>query len=119
MLKSYCHSCGGQGVLCHTTSPHGLILPPIKRSRTLVSCVVVTVISVKFTVNTVISVAAKREDAKLVAGYGRILPGNSYIPTSSDWQKVAANNYYFRLFTSGFSLKLFCALLGTTNCFDS
>jgi hypothetical protein len=64
-------------------------------------------------------VAAKRVDAKLVAGYGRILPGNSRFPTSSDQQKVAANNHHFRLFTSGFSLKLFCALLEATNRFDS
>ena len=32
MLKNHCQPCGDQGVLCHATSPHGLI-PPIKRSR--------------------------------------------------------------------------------------
>ena len=40
MLKSYCQTCGGRGALCHTTSPHGLIPPPIKRSRILVNHVV-------------------------------------------------------------------------------
>jgi hypothetical protein len=37
-------------VPCHTTSPRGLIPPPIKRAKTLVSCVAVTVIRVKCTV---------------------------------------------------------------------
>jgi len=32
MLKNHCQPYGDQGVLCHATSPHGLI-PPIKRSR--------------------------------------------------------------------------------------
>jgi hypothetical protein len=73
-------------------------------------------------------VAAKLVDAKLVAGLERILPENSRFPTSSDQQKVAASKHHFRLFTagfallaftSGFSLKLFCALLETTNRFDS
>jgi hypothetical protein len=57
MLKSNCYSYSGRGVPCHTTSPHGLIPPPIKRVKTLVSCVVVTIISVKIydiKVNTVI-----------------------------------------------------------------
>jgi hypothetical protein len=47
MLKYYCHSCGGWGVACHTTSPQGMIPPLIKRSRILVSGSVVIVISVK------------------------------------------------------------------------
>ena len=52
---------------CYTTSPHGLI-PLIKRARTLVSCVTVTVILVKFIiVNTEIPMAAKIVDATLVA----------------------------------------------------
>jgi hypothetical protein len=55
VLKSYYKSCGGRGVLFHVTSLHGLIPPPIKRSRILVSCVVVTVISVKFVVFYVIN----------------------------------------------------------------
>jgi hypothetical protein len=56
-------------------------------------------------------VAAKRVDAKLVAGYGRILPGNYRFPTFSVQPKVAANNsvetfgfFDIRLFTSGFAL---------------
>lgn len=32
ILRSYCQPCGDQGVLCHATSPHGLV-PLIKRSR--------------------------------------------------------------------------------------
>ena len=81
-------------------------------------------------INTVIPVAAKLVDAKLVAGQGRISP------TSSDQQKVVASNHHFWLvtagchfsfsdpayhwlFTSGSSLKLLCALLETTNRFDS
>jgi hypothetical protein len=63
--KCYCHFCGGQGVPCHTTSPHGLIPPPIKRARTLASCVVVTVISVKFIV--IQAAAAKCVAATFVA----------------------------------------------------
>jgi hypothetical protein len=56
------------------------------------------------------------------------LPENSRFPTSSDQQKVAASNltsglslpaFQFQLITSGFSLKLLCALLETTNRFDS
>jgi hypothetical protein len=47
MLKCYCHSCGGWGVVCHTTSPQRMIPPPIKRSMILVSGGVVIVISVK------------------------------------------------------------------------
>ena len=35
MLKNHCQPCGDQGVLCHATSPHGLILP-IKQSGSLV-----------------------------------------------------------------------------------
>jgi hypothetical protein len=58
--------------------------------------------------------AAKRVDTKIVAGYGQILPGNSRFPTSSDQQKVAANNPGFSLLAFHFwlPLKLFCALLG-------
>jgi hypothetical protein len=53
--------CGGQGVPCHMTLPHRLIPSPIKRARTLVSCIVVTVISVKF-------IAIQAVAAKCVAG---------------------------------------------------
>ncbi len=61
-LKRYYHDCGSIGVLCY------LIPLPIKRARTLVSCVMVTVISVKVLyVKTVIPVAAKIVDATLVA----------------------------------------------------
>jgi hypothetical protein len=71
-------------VPCYTTSPHGLIPPPTKRARTLVSSVVVTVISIKiYCINTVIPVVTKLVDAKPVAGWGRILPENSHFPTSS------------------------------------
>ena len=59
--KSYCYFCGGQGMPYYTMSPHGLIPRLIKRARTLISCVAVTVISVKF-------IAAKLVDVKLVAG---------------------------------------------------
>jgi hypothetical protein len=64
-------------------------------------------------------------------GLGGFCRGNSRFPISSDQQKVAANNPgfslpashfwlpHFWLLTSGFSLKLFCALLETTNRFDS
>jgi hypothetical protein len=48
MLKSYCHSCSSRGVPYLTTSPHGLIPPPIKQVKTLVKFIVVTVILVKF-----------------------------------------------------------------------
>jgi hypothetical protein len=41
MLKNHCQPCGDQGVLCHATSPYGLILP-IKRSRSLVMVTVIT-----------------------------------------------------------------------------
>jgi hypothetical protein len=34
MLKNHCQPCSDQGVLCHTTLPHGSI-PPITRSRIL------------------------------------------------------------------------------------
>jgi hypothetical protein len=43
MLKCYYQSYGGRGAPCHTTSPYGLIPPPIKQLRILVSCVVVIV----------------------------------------------------------------------------
>jgi len=60
-------------VPCHTTSPHGLIPPLIKRSRILVSGGVVVVISVKL-----YYVAAKRVAATFVAA--RTLPENSLFP---------------------------------------
>ena len=41
--KYYYHFYNGNGVPCHTTLLHKLIPPLIKRARTLVSCVVVTV----------------------------------------------------------------------------
>ena len=47
MLKSYLSVLWRRGALCHTMSPHGLIPPPIKRSRILVSDGVVILISVK------------------------------------------------------------------------
>jgi hypothetical protein len=62
MLKSYSQFCGSQGALCHTPSPHGLIPPPIKRSRFQVSGGVVINLG-----KTVKSVAAKRVAATFVA----------------------------------------------------
>ena len=49
-----------------------------------------------------------------MAGYGQILPGNFRFLTSSDQQKVAANNPSFSLpaFHFWLPLKLFCARLG-------
>jgi hypothetical protein len=93
-LKSYCHDCGGRGVPCHAMSPHGLIPPPIKRSRILVSDGVKLVISVNLYV-------IKSVAATLVAA--RTLSENSRFPTSPD----QSNNHHFRLFTTGLSLLLF------------
>jgi hypothetical protein len=47
MLKCYYYSYSSRGVPYYTTLPHGLILPLIKRARTLVKCVIVIVILVK------------------------------------------------------------------------
>jgi hypothetical protein len=72
MLKSYCHSCGGQSMLCHTMSPHRLIPLPIKQSRILMNCVVAIVNLGKI---------YKCVAATFVAA--RTLPENSCFPTSS------------------------------------
>jgi hypothetical protein len=77
-------------------------------------------------------VAAKLGGCEACGWVLQILPENSRFPISSDQQKVAASNHHFRLstaglslssffwlFTSGFPLKLSCALLETTNYFDS
>jgi hypothetical protein len=60
----------------------------------------------------------KRVDIKIMAGYGQILPGNFRFLTSSDQQKVAANNpsfslpaFHFWLFTSGFPSNSFALCL--------
>jgi hypothetical protein len=62
--------------------------------------------------------AAKRVDTKIMAGYRQILPGNSRFPTSSDQQKVTANNpdfslpaFHFWFFTSGFPSNSFALCL--------
>jgi hypothetical protein len=94
MLRSHCQSCGCRDTLCHAMSPHGPIPPPIKRARILVSCVVVTVILVKFIVFYVITIAAKRVDAKLVVGYRRScrkIPVSRHPPTRANPNNT--NNY--------------------------
>jgi hypothetical protein len=107
------------------TSPYELIPPPIKRSRILVSGGVEVVISVNLYV--IKSVAANACGCAYPAGK---FPFPDILRPE---QKVAASNHYFRLFTtglsllvfqfqlitSGFSLKLLCALLERTNRFDS
>lgn len=76
MLKSYSHSCSSRGVPYYTTSLHQLIPPPIKRVTTLVSYLGTKVrrgydnLSKFYYLNTVIPMAAKRVDTKIVAGYG-------------------------------------------------
>jgi hypothetical protein len=105
-------------VPCHTMSPHGLIPPPIKRARTLVSCVVVTVIWVKFIV------AGKRVAATLVAAAlpCRKIPVSRHPPTRAKSGPVRSQQnrpsspygkkcplLAFPLPESSF-LKLFCAL---------
>jgi hypothetical protein len=68
MLKRYSQSCSGRGALSHTMSPHGLIPPPIKRSRILVRSGVV--------------IAAKRVAATFVAA--RYLAVKFRFPISSE-----------------------------------
>jgi hypothetical protein len=69
-------------------------------------------------------------DAKLVAGYGRIagkfpFPGILRPAKSGSQQPRLFTSgfsllaFHFKLLTSGFPLKLFWALLETTNRFDS
>ena len=129
--KCYCQFCGGQGVPCHTTSPHGLIPPPIKRARTLVSCVVVTVISVKIIILIMQYLWLLICECEACGWVRADLAGKFRFPTSSDRQNVAASPLpasHRQLCAAGFSFPAFhfwlfpqtvCALLETTNGFDS
>ena len=104
-------------MLYYTTSPYGLIPPLIKRARTLVSYVVITVISVKFIVLILWYLWLLNMWIRSLwlgrGGSRRKIPVSRYPLTSIKWQLATITSglslpaCHFQLFNSSWSLLAF------------